>query len=205
MTTNADQRRSAPAVARNREPLLEALNPYWPEAGTVLEIAAGTGEHAVFMARALPHLTFQPSDPDPDALVSINAWRQAEALPNVKPALALDAAVWPWSAEAAAMVLCINMIHIAPWSATEGLMRGAGALLPPGGVLATYGPYRVDGKHTAPSNEAFEGWLKNRDPAFGVRDMALVAEAAVVHGLVLTAKIPMPANNFTLIFKRQEA
>lgn len=198
----ADVRQSAPAAARNREPLLAALTPHLPRAGLVLEIASGSGEHACFFARSLPHLTWQPSDPDLAAQASIEAWSREAALPNLLPPLTVDAALPPWSVSRAEAVVCINMIHISPWQATVGLMRGAGQVLAAGGLLATYGPYRIDGAQTAPSNAAFEDWLKARDPAYGIRDVADVAAEARDNGLTLVDRIAMPANNFTLIFRK---
>ncbi|MFW6023498.1 MAG: DUF938 domain-containing protein [Myxococcota bacterium] len=197
-----DARRHAPAAARNREPILAVLRRVLPVEGLVLEVASGTGEHARHFAAALPHLTWQPSDPDEGARASIDAWVGDAGLPNLRPALRLDASGAAWPLDRADAVLCINMIHIAPWQACEGLMRGAGRLLPPGGVLFTYGPYRIDGEHTAPSNERFDASLRGRDPAWGVRDVADVARAAEAHGLQLDERVAMPANNFSLVFRR---
>jgi hypothetical protein len=195
--------RSSPSTARNREPILEALAPRLPAAGLVLEIAAGAGEHALFNAAALPHLQWRPTDPDEAALASIAAWRDHAGTPNLLAPLRLDAADpdhWPVSAAAA--VVCINMIHISPWAATEGLMAGAGRALPPGGALFTYGPYLEDGVETAPSNLAFDASLRSRDPAWGLRRVADVADAAHAAGLRLEERIAMPANNLMLVFRR---
>ncbi|HEY8610881.1 MAG TPA: DUF938 domain-containing protein, partial [Roseomonas sp.] len=171
-----DARRYAPAAARNRDPILAALREVLPGQGLVLELASGSGEHAIHFAAALPHLTFQPSDPDPASRASIDAW--AAGLGNVRPALALDAAEdWPIAGVDA--VLCINMIHIAPWAATLGLLRGAAARLASGAPLLLYGPYRRSGRHTAPSNAAFDEDLRGRNPAWGVRDLEVVAAAAL--------------------------
>ncbi len=198
----ADAARSAAAALRNREPILAVLRGVLPTRGTVLEIASGTGEHAVHFAVGLPDLTWQPSDPDPAARASIAAHAACAALPNLRPPLALDAAAWPWPATQADAVVCINMIHIAPWTAAEGLMRGAGALLPPDGVLVLYGPFMEEGRHTAPSNAAFDESLRARDPAWGVRDLGAVAALARRHGLDLAGRITMPANNLSIVFRR---
>ena len=197
-----DPRRFAPAAARNRDPILAALRPRLPAAGLVLEVASGSGEHAIHLAAALPALTFQPSDPDPGARASIDAWAAKAGLANIRPALALDAAAADWPAAAADAVVCINMIHIAPWAACEGLVRGAARLLPAGGPLILYGPYRRDGRHTAPSNAAFDADLRARDPAWGVRDLEAVAALAAGQGFGPPEAVEMPANNLTVIFRR---
>ncbi len=193
-----DPRRHAPATLRNREPLLVTLRRHLPATGLLLEIASGTGEHAAFLAAALPHLTLQPTERDPDALPGIDAW--CTGLPNCRPALRLDATEPGWPAAAA--VLCVNMIHIAPWAATLGLMRGAAASLPVGGPLILYGPFRRDGAHTAPGNAVFDAELRARDPAWGLRDLEAVAEAAAAQGFAPPIVEPMPANNLTLVFHR---
>ncbi|MBB5695046.1 DUF938 domain-containing protein [Muricoccus pecuniae] len=194
-----DPRRQAPAAARNREPILAALREILPRRGLVLEIASGTGEHAAHFAAALPELVFQPSDPDPDLRASIDAW--AAGMPNVRPAIALDASAGGWPVGAADAVLCINMIHIAPWEAALGLFRGTAALLPPGGPLVLYGPYRRGGRHTAPSNAAFDDDLRRRNPAWGVRALEAVAEAAGREGFGPPEVTEMPANNLLLAFR----
>ena len=197
-----DPRRFAPAAARNRDPILAALRPRLPAAGLVLEVASGSGEHAIHLAAALPALTFQPSDPDPGARASIDAWAAKAGLANIRPALALDAAAADWPAAAADAVVCINMIHIAPWAACEGLVRGAARLLPAGGPLILYGPYRRGGRHTAPSNAAFDADLRARDAAWGVRDLEAVAALAAAEGFGPPEAVEMPANNLTVIFRR---
>lgn len=197
-----DARRSAPATLNNRGPIADLLLPLLPRSGTVLEIASGTGEHAVHFARLAPGLVFQPSDPSPFARQSIAAWIAAEGLPNVRQPLALDAAAEVWPVGKVDAVMCINMIHISPWEATEGLMRGAGARLPPDGILFTYGAYLVDGVPPAPSNLAFDADLKRQDPRFGLRRLADVAACAARHGLVLARVEQMPANNLSLIFRK---
>ncbi len=175
-----------------------------PAQGLVLEVASGTGEHAVAFARALPGLEIQPSDVDPDAIASIEAWRCYSALPNVRPALALDVHAWPWPLKGAPdAILCSNMIHIAPWSACLALLDGAAALLAPRAPLVLYGPYREGGVHTAPSNEVFDASLRERDPRWGVRDADEVAAEAAARGLDLEEIVAMPANNRTLVLRRR--
>ncbi len=200
--SSASPRRVAPAAARNRDPILAVLRGVLPASGLVLEVASGSGEHVVHFAAALPGLTFQPSDPDPGARASIDAWAAEAGLDTIRPAVALDAAAPGWPVAAADAVLCINMVHIAPWAATEGLMRGAAAILPPGAPLVLYGPYRRDGAHTAPSNAAFDADLRARNPAWGIRDLEAVAELAAAQGFGTPAVTPMPANNLTLVFRR---
>jgi hypothetical protein len=199
-----DLRRHAPATLRNREPILDSLRRHLPAAGLVLEVASGTGEHAVHFARALPALVLQPSDPEAGARASIDAWARASGLPNLRPALALDATAPPadWPLPRADAVVCINMAHIAPWAATLGLVRGAAALLPAGGPLLLYGPFRREGRHTAPSNAEFDAMLRAQDPAWGVRDLEAVAEAAVAQGFGPPEVEAMPANNLLVVFRR---
>jgi hypothetical protein len=198
----------APATQRNREPILEVLRRALPASGTVLEIASGTGEHAVWLAANLPGLVIQPSDPDPDQRASIAAWTRFTGVANVRAPLAIDAAAPAWEAGAGVpsdivAILCINMIHIAPWAATLGLMRGAGALLPPGGMLCLYGAYKRGGAHTAPSNASFDRSLRARDPDWGVRDLEAVTGAAERAGLAPESVIEMPANNLSVILRRR--
>lgn len=195
-------KRHAPATARNRQPILDVLRPSLPGQGLVLEIASGTGEHVVHYAAALPGLAFQPSDPDPEARTSIDAWVDALGLGNVAPALALDVTAEQWPVDRADAVLCCNMIHIAPWQAAVGLVAGAAQLLAKGGLLFLYGPYRRGGRHTAPSNDAFDADLRRRDPAWGVRDLEAVAGLAAERGFAPPEIVEMPANNLSLLFKR---
>ncbi|MBU8537083.1 DUF938 domain-containing protein [Falsiroseomonas tokyonensis] len=197
--SQGDPRRIAPAAARNRDPILSALRPLLPAAGLVLEVASGSGEHARHFAEALPGLTFQPSDPEPGARASIDAWCAGAA--NIRPALALDA-TGDWPLAAADAVLCINMIHIAPWAATEGLLRGAARLLPVGGPLVLYGPYLQAGVATAPSNLDFDASLRARDPAWGLRQLEDVAAAAAAAGFGPPTVSAMPANNLLVAFRR---
>ncbi len=195
-------KREAPAAARNRQPILDVLQPHLPEKGLVLEIASGTGEHIVHYAAARPGLTFQPSDPDAGARASVDDWVRTLGLGNVKPALEIDVTRETWPVERADAVLCCNMIHIAPWEAAVGLVTGAGRLVPSGGLLFLYGPYRRGGRHTAPSNEAFDSDLKRRNPAWGVRDLEAVIELTDLHGFAAPEIVGMPANNLSLLFKR---
>jgi hypothetical protein len=194
---------ASPATARNTAPILAVLRAHLPARGRVLEIASGAGEHAVAFAAALPGVDWTPSDPSPEARASIAAWAEAAALPNLRAPLPLDmldAATWP--ANPVEAVVCINMVHISPWAATEGLMRLAGGrLVRPGGLLALYGPYREAEVPTAPSNEAFDASLKSRDPAWGLRDRDAVAAEARTQGLTLTLRVEMPANNLMLLFR----
>jgi SAM-dependent methyltransferase len=195
-------KREAPATARNRGPIAAVLREVLPGAGTVLEVASGTGEHAAFFAAAFPALRWQPSDPDPDALDSIRAWRDEAALANLLDPLRLDASAGDWPVAAADAILCVNMVHISPWAATQGLMRGAARLLGPGAPLILYGPYRRAGVPTAPSNEAFDRSLRARDPRWGLRELDAVESEAESQGLGLERVFEMPANNLTLVFRR---
>lgn len=201
-----DKRRHAPATLRNRDAILAALGRHLPARGTVLEVASGTGEHAAHFAAALPHLVFRPSDPDPGARASIDAWAAGARLPNLRPALALDVTESDWerAVGAADAVLCVNMVHIAPWAATPGLMRGAARLLPAGGVLCLYGPFKREGRHTAPSNAAFDADLRASDPAWGVRDLEAVAAEAAAQGFAPPTIEEMPANNLLVAFRRDQ-
>lgn len=198
-----DLRRTAPAAARNRDPILAVLREVLPASGTVLEIASGSGEHAIHFAHGLPGLDWQPSDPDPDALASIAAWRAEGARANLLAPLALDAASRDWPVARADAVVCINMIHISPWAATEGLMAGAGHLLTTGAPLVLYGPYRRAGHPIAPSNAAFDEDLRRRNPAWGLRALEDVADIAAAHGFDLERVVEMPANNLTVVFRKR--
>ena len=203
-----DDRRYAPATQRNREPILAVLRRALAASGTVLEIASGTGEHAVWFAARLPGIVIQPSDPDEENRASIAAWTAFTRVANVRAPLAIDVAAPGWETgegvpRDVAAILCINMIHISPWAATLGLMRGAGTLLPPGGVLYLYGAYKRGGAHTAPSNASFDASLRARDPAWGVRDLEAVTAAAADAGLAPESVIEMPANNLSVILRRR--
>jgi SAM-dependent methyltransferase len=198
-----DARQFAPSAARNRDPIWAVLRPELPASGLVLEVASGSGEHTVhFARRAGPQVVFQPSDPDAPARASIDAWTATSGLSNILPALALDAAADAWPIARADVVACINMIHIAPWASTVGLVRGAARVLPPGGLLFLYGPYRRGGSHTAPSNAAFDADLRRRNPAWGVRDLEAVADLASAAGFTPPVIAEMPANNLCLLFRR---
>ena len=196
-----DARLFAPAAERNRDPILQVLRPLLDGRRSVLEVASGTGEHILHFAAALPGVRFQPSDPDAAARASIDAWASGTA--NLRPALALDAAAPDWPPVAADVVLCINMVHIAPWAATTGLMQGAARVLPPAGLLVLYGPFRQGMRHTAPSNAAFDRDLRERDPAWGVRDLEAVSAAAAVAGFAEPKVHAMPANNVCVVFERR--
>jgi hypothetical protein len=192
-------KRHAPATERNREPIIEVLAGVLPGEGTVLEVASGTGEHVAAFAARFPALTWQPSDPDAESRGSIAEW--CADITNVLPPLDLDAASADWPIDAADAIVCINMIHISPWAATLGLMAGAKRLLPARGALILYGPYRRHGVETAPSNEQFELWLKDRNPEYGLRHVEDVT--AVAEGFELERLVEMPANNLMLIYRRQ--
>ncbi len=194
-------KRHAPSAERNREPILSVLREVLPRRGTVLEVASGTGQHAVFFSRAFPELTWQPSDADPAARESIDAWRVEEGPPNLLAPLALDASAPTWPVEGADALVCINMVHISPWEACRGLMRGAGRVLPPGGPLILYGAYFIEGRPTAPSNLSFDASLRERNPAWGVRELDAVTAEARAHGLELDRVVDMPSNNFTVIYR----
>lgn len=199
-----DPRQTAPSAARNREPILTVLQGVLREDAHVLEVASGSGEHAVFFAGFMPGVTWQPSDPDADARASIEAWRASGVTPNVRPVLDIDlqTADWQTPRESYDAIVAINVIHISPWEATLGLMAGAARLLAPEGRLITYGAYKRRGAHTAPSNESFDQWLKARDSRFGVRDIEAVTAAAREQGLRLQQVVEMPANNMMLIIGR---
>jgi SAM-dependent methyltransferase len=197
-----DARRYAPATQRNRDAILAVLKRHLPARGLVLELASGSGEHVVHFAAALPDLVFQPSDPDAASRASIDAWAASTGLGNLRPAIALDATAPDWPVNAADAVLCINMIHIAPWAAAVGLVEGAFRILAPGGVLYLYGPFKREGRHTARSNDAFDRFLRERNVAWGVRDVESVAALAAGIGFAAPEIEAMPANNLSLIFRR---
>ncbi|HYS64349.1 MAG TPA: DUF938 domain-containing protein [Paraburkholderia sp.] len=196
-------RQHSPSAERNRDPILAVLRDVLPAVCRVLEIASGTGQHAICFARALPGLDWQPSDLDEEARASIAAWVAHEGLANVRAPLALDVHQPDWGVDALDAVVCINMIHISPWSAAQALFAGAGRRLVDGGVLYLYGPYKRGGAHTSPSNDAFDRQLRSRDPAWGVRDMEAVIALGASAGLVCDEPIAMPANNFSLVFRKR--
>jgi SAM-dependent methyltransferase len=195
-------KRSSPATLRNREPIRVALAPRLPASGLVLEIASGSGEHAVHFAAAFTGLEWQPTDVEETSIDSIRSWRAEAALPNLRAPLVLDVHHEPWPVAAADAIFCANMIHIAPWSAAEALFGGASRVLGNGGSLFTYGPYCFGGTFTAPSNAAFDESLRRRDPRWGVRDLDNLTRLAVEHGLTLEETVEMPANNHLLRFRR---
>lgn len=194
-------RLSSPAALRNREPILDVLRMHLAPKGVVVEVASGSGEHVVHFAQHLPNLIFQPSDPDPEARASIDSWVAESGLANVRPALDFDVTRRPWPFVNVVAILCINMIHISPWRATEALMAGAARHLAPGGTLYLYGPFKRAGAHTAPSNAAFDESLRMRNPEWGVRDLEVVAELAAAAGFSEPSITPMPANNLSLVFR----
>jgi hypothetical protein len=197
-----DRRRHSPAAERNRGPILDVLSRVLPPRGTLLEIASGTGQHAVHCAAGLPGWTWQPSDPDPEAVASIAAWAADVALPNLRAPLQLDVGAADWGVCSLDAVFCANMIHIAPWSACEGLVAGASRHLPPGGLLILYGPFVVAGEPTAASNLAFDADLRMRNPEWGLRELDRVAALAADAGLALHRQFAMPANNRLVVFGR---
>jgi hypothetical protein len=191
-----------PATQRNREPILAVLARVLPPAGIVLEVASGSGEHAAYFAARLPAIVWQPSDRDPTLLASIAAHACASGAPNIRPPVRLDVGDDPWPVGAAGAVVAINMLHVAPWSACLALLQGAAQVLSAGGPLVLYGPFMSGGRHTAPSNDAFDRSLRGQDPSWGVRDLEAVAEAAETASLVLDEAVAMPANNFSVIFRK---
>lgn len=192
----------ASAAERNRYPIQDVLRRWLPPRGLVLEIAAGSGLHAAWFAPRFPHLTWQPTDTDPSALASIAAWRDEAGANNLNPPLSLDVRAPSWPVERADAVFCANMIHIAPWDCARGLIQGAGRILPPGGVLILYGPFRVGGR-MAPSNQAFDESLRARDPAWGVRDLEAVGALAQAAGLDHLDIVTMPANNLSVVWRKR--
>lgn len=203
-----DLRRFAPATQRNREPILAVLRQVLPPTGTILEISSGTGEHAIFMALQLAPRQWLPSDPNPDARASIAAWQQLTPAANLQPPIDLDASSPHWSVESdlnlvepIVAIVNINMIHIAPRAAQLGLMAGASRILPAGGILYLYGPFKQNGVHTAPSNAAFDESLRSQNPAWGIRDLEDVIANAATNNLHLHQILPMPANNLSVVFK----
>jgi len=194
-------KRSAPATHKNREPILAVLARVLPADGLVLEVASGTGEHAVYFGAALPRLTWQPTDLDPANLASIAAWRDEAGLANVRAPLALDATAAVWPVAAADAVLNVNMIHIAPWAACEGLLAGAARVLSAGAPLLLYGPFRRGGRHVSERNAAFDAALRAQDAAWGVRDVDEVVAAAA--GFELGELVEMPSNNLTVVLRRR--
>lgn len=222
MSQPSNARQYAPATQRNRGPILQVLQQVLPPTGTVLEVSSGTGEHAIFFAPSLAPRHWLPSDPNPLARASIAAWQDQYPASNLHAPITLDACDASWAVELGAgaepledslrqhlqqhpieAIANINMIHIAPWAACLGLMAGAGRILPPDGILYLYGPFRQAGQHTAPSNAAFDHSLRQQNPAWGIRDLEQVEAAAQTAGLSLVQTYPMPANNLSVVFRRQ--
>jgi len=195
-----DPRLDYPATRRNREPILTVLREVLPASGTVLEIASGSGQHVAHFASALPNLHWQPTDRSPELFASIESW--TEGLANVAKPLALDVISNHWPLARCDAVVCANMIHIAPWEACLGLLDGVMRTLDGDGPLCLYGPFKRNGVHTAPSNEAFDRSLQERDPRWGVRDLDDVTKAANDRGFALDRVFDMPANNLTVVFRR---
>src|ERR1700719_135876 len=202
MSETSDRRLYFPHVARNREPILEVLRRVLPHQGLVLEIASGGGEHAAYFAEKLPGVRWQPTDANSEMFESIAAHRDAAGVANLLAPLQLDVTSEQWPVERADALVCCNMIHIAPWAAADGLIAGAGRTLPRGAPLYLYGPFKVEGRHAAPSNEDFDASLRARNPLWGVRDLTEVSHLARRHGLTLEETLPMPANNLSVIFRR---
>jgi len=195
--------RSAPAAVRNREPIAQVLGEWLPPSGLVLEIASGTGEHAIYFAERFPDLEWQPSDLHPDALRSIAAWRDAAALPNLRPPLVLDASSPQWPVDAADALLSINMVHISAWASALGLLDGAVRILRSGAPIIFYGPWLRDDIATAPSNLSFDADLRRREPEWGLRRVEDLASAAADRGIALEQARAMPANNLMLLLRRR--
>jgi SAM-dependent methyltransferase len=204
MSEPSDPRLHHPHVARNREPILDVLRRVLPAHGLVLEVASGSGEHAAFFANGLPSVSWQPSDMDAKALASVAAFQANSGALNLLAPVRLDVTAAQWPVERADAIVNCNMIHISPWAACEGLIAGAERILPVGGILYLYGPYRIDGRHTAPSNEEFDANLRGRNAAWGIRDLGEVTALATRHGLTLVETVQMPANNLSVIFRRAQ-
>ncbi len=200
--TGPEDEKHAPATLRNRDAIVSVLQGVLPQDGIVLEIASGTGEHAVYFGERFPHLTWQPSDPDPDGCRSIAAWTKRAGVGNVLPPLQLDALVPEWNIEKPAAILCINMIHIAPWEASIGLFEKAAKLLKPGSIFFLYGPYFRGDAPTAQGNLDFDRSLKSRDLRWGIREVDDIDALAAKNGFTRTDLVEMPANNLSLIFRR---
>jgi len=191
-----------PAPERNKAPILEVLTRVLPNAGTLLEVASGSGQHAAHFARHLPHLRYLPSDMDPENLASIAEWVREAELPNLLAPRALDVTSADWDVPPVQAIFNANMLHITPWECAVALFAGVRRHVVEAGVVVLYGPYRIHGAHTAPSNESFDASLRARDARFGVRDLEAVIELAEAAGLRFTERVEMPANNQTLVFVR---
>lgn len=203
--SRGDRKHVSPSASRNTGPILAALKPLLPASGLILEIASGTGQHCAAFAGEFPGLTFQPSDPEPAARASIDTWTSAASTGNVHPVLDLNVASQDWwvAVEGPVIaIIAINLLHISPWAATQGLFAGAARLLEPDGMVICYGAYKRSGRHTAPSNAEFDASLKHRNSDWGVRDIDDVADAARLNGLELAEIIDMPSNNLLLVWRR---
>jgi hypothetical protein len=200
-----DHRQYGPTTVRNRDFILDVLRAVLPAGGVILEIASGSGEHVVHFARNFPSLVFQPSDPDPDALLSVAAWVEATHVTNVRAPIVLDASHPFWPIASADGIICINMVHISPWGATLGLIKGAAAILPPASPFYLYGPYKREGFAAAPSNQAFDRSLRDRNPTWGLRDLETVAAIAQSVGFSVPVITEMPANNLSVVFRRMSS
>lgn len=202
-----DVRQYAPATLRNRDVILEILEQVLPAEGTVLEIASGTGEHSIFFAPHLQPRKWIPSDPNPAAIASIKGWQQHSPADNLAAPLIIDVTIPDWSShhylqsQDIQSIININMIHISPWEACLGLMAGAKNILPVGGILYLYGPFKQNGQHTSSSNAEFDASLRFQNPEWGVRNLEDVVKTASSHKLALLKVQPMPANNFSVIFQ----
>ena len=204
LVPDADRRQYAPATERNRDPILAVLKRVLPETGVLLEIGAGSGQHAAFFAPHFPGLIWQPTEPDPDGRASVAAWVEEVNPATLRPPLDLNVTANPWPvAQHVDAIFSANMIHIAPWACCRGLLAGAGRILRPDGVAVLYGPFMRGGEHTAPSNAEFDASLKRRDPSWGIRDLDAVTACAGEAGLAAAEIVAMPANNLMVIFKRR--
>jgi SAM-dependent methyltransferase len=201
MLETSDPKLYHPHVARNREPILAVLKRFLPARALVLEVASGSGEHAAFFAKALPSVSWLPTDIDVKALASIAAFRAEAGVPNLLAPVRLDVTAPSWPVKRLDAIICNNMTHISPWAASEGLMAGAARTLRAGGMLFLYGPYRIDGRHTARSNQEFDVHLRSQNPQWGIRDLGEMRALAGRHGLTLIETVAMPANNLTVIFR----
>ncbi len=199
----ADGRIVSPSAERNKGPIAEILMRTLPAQGEVLEVSSGTGQHVLHFAEVMPHIRWQPTERDPDSLKSIASWLGQTPPPNVNAPLRLDVYDASWPAHDVAAVVCINMIHIAPRSAAEALLRGAGNVIAPGGIMFLYGPYRRQGRHTSPSNQAFDEQLKARNREWGVRNLEDVVHLASTVSLELEQTHDMPANNLAVVFRKR--
>jgi SAM-dependent methyltransferase len=202
LNVSRDGRLASPSAERNKGSIAGVLSKVLPRSGLVLEVGSGTGQHAVHFALVMPHLTWQPTEQDEDCLRSISAWAAAEPQANVRQPLYLDVTDAQWPIEVADAIICINMIHVAPWPTTQALLRGASRILAPRRFLCLYGPYSVAGKHTSASNRAFDAQLRAMNSEWGVRDLDAVSKEGRAYNLELAQTFEMPANNLIAIFRK---